>query len=126
MTIQAVNIKVGQSLGEGRYSSSVKGAALPAPTLATLSAAITTALTDITAALAVPNISGDPTSVTAVTLVQTDVTAIQTAANALVLALSSDVSVAWDGSTVTHRNQLREALRVALKAVESGYGTLAE
>lgn len=112
MTIKAANITIGQSLGEGRYSSRVKNAALPAPTLTTL-------LSDITAALAVSAISGDATATTAVTLVQTD-------ANALVLALSADVSVVWNDATITHRNQLREALRLALKAVDQGYGGLAE
>lgn len=120
MALKAVNITIGQSLGEGRYSPSVKNGSLPVASTTALSAAVTTALTDITAALAIGNISGDPTSLTAVTLIQTDVTAIQTAVAALALALTGDVSVVWDGSTITHRNQLRDALRLALKAVESG------
>lgn len=110
MALKAVNIKIGQSIGEGRYSATNAGGSLPVPTLTTL-------LADIAAAIAAAGGSHDST---------TELTTIQTDANALVLSQTADVSIVWDGTTITKRNQLREALKLALKAVDSGYGGLAE
>lgn len=110
MALKAVNIVVGASLGEGRYSLSAKGGALPFPTLTTLSA-------DITAAIAAAGSSHDST---------TEITTIQTDVANLALAQTADVAVIWDGTTITKRNQLRAALREALRMVESGLGGLAE
>ena len=76
----------------------------------------TTALTDLTSALAVGNISGDPTSVTAVTLVQTDVTALKAAIN-------GNIVVLIDTAVVTTKNALNTALD-AFKRNMEGSGLL--
>lgn len=110
MALRSLNYTVGAAINDGRSRITFKNGALPAPTLTTL-------LADITAALAVTAIAGDTDSTTAVTLVQTD-------ANALVLAQQSDVSITFNTSTVTTKNQMRSVLRKALADLDSGYTAL--
>lgn len=110
MALKSLNLTVGTAYSDGHYDPIVKNASLPAPTLTTL-------LADITTALGTAGGSHDSTA---------ELTTIQTDANTLVLAMQSDVSVVWDTATITKRNQLRAALRKALAAVESGVGGLAE
>ena len=106
MALAAVKITVGQSLGGGAYSSSVKGASVP--DLATVVADTATLVAD----------GASPTQ-GHVTTLDTDVTALNT-------ALAGDVVVMWDGAVVTHRSQLRAALNLALRAIEGGYSGLGE
>lgn len=70
-----------------------------------------TALTDITAALAVTAIAGDAPSTTAVTLVQTDVTALKSTINANVVLLV-------DNAVVTTKTKLKAALDALRFAVD--------
>ena len=144
MALAAVNITVGQSLGDGKYSSAIKSASVPVlTTLATVATDIATVNTDMTTVTAnvatlvadgaTPTQGHVNTLNTNFTTLSTDVTALGTAitaasaaATTLTNALNGDVMVVWDGSTITHRNQLRHALLVALRAVEGGYGGLAE
>lgn len=108
MANAAVKITVGASLGGGDYNSIIAGATVP--DLATI-------LTDITTALGNAGGSFDSTN---------DITAIQTDAVALTGAIDADVAVVWNDVTVTNRRQLRAALLLVLKAVDAGYGGLAE
>lgn len=105
MALAAVKITIGQSLGGGAYSASIKGGSVPG--LAAVVADTATLVAD----------GATPTQ-GHVTTLNTDVTALNS-------ALAGDVVVIWDGSTITGRNQLRAALRLALQAVEAGYGGLA-
>lgn len=106
MALAAVKVTVGQSLGDGRYSSVVKGGAVPG--LTTVSANIATLVAD----------GASPT--------QAHVTTLNTNFTAFSTALGGDVVLIWDGSVVTHRNQIRSVLLTMLKAVDGGYGGLAE
>lgn len=106
MALAAVKLTVGQSLGDGRYSTAVKGGSVP--NLTAVSTDVSTLVAD----------GASPT--------QAHVTTLNTDFSALNTALAGDVVVIWDGAVVTHRNQLRHALLHALKAVEAGYGGLAE
>lgn len=106
MAFGAVKITIGQSLGGGDYSTSVKGGAVP-----NLAAVVTDTATLVA--------DGASPTQGHVTTLNTDVTALNN-------AMAGDVVVVWDGSTITSRRQLRAALRAALKAVEGGYGGLAE
>lgn len=108
MALAAVKITIGTSLANGDYDPSVGGASVPD---------IATILTDITDALAAAGGAHDSTP---------EITTVQTDAVALTDAITGDVVVIWDDSTITHRNQLRAALRRALLAVEGGFGGLAE
>lgn len=196
MALAAINITIGQSLGGGNYSSSVKGASVPnfsvvTTDTATLIAdnvavtpvenAVATLETDV-AALVAANVAVTPVENAVATLeadgatptqahvtalrgvwdtlsaactthngdantVNSDKTALRSAWNTLSAActthnsdantantvattlsgtINGDVSIIWNGSTITHRNQLRQALRTALAAVEAGYGGLGE
>lgn len=110
MALAAINVSIGQSLGNGNYNVGFKNGTLPAPTLTTLSA-------DITAALLVAAADHDSTP---------ELTTIQTDANSLVLAMTSgaDVSVTWNGVTITLKNQLKAALRKVIAELDNGYGGL--
>ncbi len=119
MALAAVNITVGQSLGDGRYNSSIKGGATPdfataTTDMATVSADVATLVAD----------GATPTQGHVNTL-NTDFAAVNTAYTALAAAIGSDVTVVWDASTITSRNQLRAALQAALTAVDGGLGGLA-
>lgn len=105
MALASVKITIGQSLGSGNYSATIKGAGVPP---------LASVVSD-TATLVADGIS--PTQAHVTTL-NTDVTALNS-------ALSGDVVIVWDGSTITSRPQLRAALLLALQAVEGGYGGLA-
>lgn len=96
----AIKVSVQQSLGEGRYVITHQGGG--SPDVAAVSAAIT-------AALANGTISGDGTALGLVT-------AIQTAMAPVVAALNTNVSVVYDPSAITSRNQLVAALRELQKA----------
>ena len=100
MANAAVQVTIGQSLGGGAYSSSVKG--FSRPDTATI-------LTDITTALGAAGGSHDSTA--EITTVQTDVTV-------LLGTLNADVVVMWNTTNVTTKNQLRHALQQALRAVD--------
>jgi hypothetical protein len=106
MALAAVNITIGQALGSGRYSSSVKGGSVP--DIATVTTNVATLVAD----------GASPT--------QAHVTTLNTNHTKLAAAITGDVSVIWDGSTITSRNQLRHALREAIRAVEGGCGALSE
>jgi len=106
MALAAVNITVGQSLGGGAYSSSVKGGSIP--NFATVTADVATLVAD----------GASPT--------QAHVTTLNTDYTALAASINGDVTVVWNSAVVTSRNQLRAALIAALKAVEGGYGGLSE
>lgn len=106
MALAAVKITVGQSLGDGNYSSTVKGASVPP-----LSAVVSDTATLVA--------DGASPTQGHVTTLNTDVTALNS-------ALAGDVVVLWDGTVVTSRNQLRTALRIALRAIEGGHTGLAE
>lgn len=144
MALAAVKITVGTDLGGGQYGSSINGGSVPN---------IATAVTDV-ATLVADNVAVTPVENAVATLeadgatpTQAHVTALRgvwntlsaacTAHNgdanamnvdvtAINAALSGDVVVIWNGSVVTHRNQLRAALRLALRAVDGGIGGLAE
>lgn len=121
MALAALKITVGQSLGGGVYNTSVQAG--HAPDNATILTEIATALTDITAALAVA--AGDHDSTPEIETVEVDVEAIELSATALTTLLGANVTVSYDAEVVTTKNQLRAALRAALQAIESGYGGLA-
>lgn len=106
MALAAVNLTIGQSLGDGRYGVTAKGAS--APDFATVTADIATLVAD----------GASPT--------QAHVTTLNTDYAPLAAAINGDVTVVWNTTNVTKRNQLRHALQVALKMVEGGYGGLAE
>lgn len=106
MALAAVKITVGQSLGGGGYSLSIKGGS--APNISAVVSDTATLVSD----------GASPTQGHVNTL-NTDVTALNA-------ALAGDVVLMWDGSVVTKRAQLRAALHAALRAVEAGYGGLAE
>lgn len=119
MALAAVNVTIGQSLGGGGYSSSIKSGS--APDFATVTTDMATVSTDVTTLVA----DGASPTQGHVTTLNTDFTALNTAYTALKAAIAGDVTIIWDGSTITGRNQLRAALRAALQAVEGGYGGLA-
>lgn len=106
MALAAVNITVGQSIGGGAYNSSVKGGSIPG--FAAVTADVATLVAD----------GASPT--------QAHVTTLNTDYTALAAAINGDVTIIWNGSVVTSRNQLRHALLAAIKAVEGGYGALSE
>lgn len=134
MALAAINITIGQSLGDGAYSSVIKGASVPNISAVTTDA--TTVATDLAAVVAddatlvadgaTPTQAHVTTLDGHVTTLNTDYTALNTAITALAAAIVGDVSIIWNGATVTHRNQLRAALRKALEAAAAGYGGLAE
>lgn len=105
MALAAVKITIGQSLGGGGYSSTIKGGSVPP-----LSSVVTDTATLVS--------DGASPTQAHVTTLNTDVTALNA-------ALAGDVVVVWDGSVITSRPQLRAALLLALQAVEGGYGGLA-
>jgi hypothetical protein len=107
VALAAVKLTVGQTFdGGGNSSVTIKGGAVPN---------IAAVVTD-TATLVADGAS--PT--------QGHVTTLNTDVAALNAALAGDVVLIWDGAVVTHRNQMRVALRHALRAIEAGYGGLAE
>ncbi len=106
MALAAVNITVGQSLGDGRYSSVTKGGSIP--NFASVTADVATLVAD----------GASPT--------QAHVTTLNTDYTALAGAINGDVTIIWNGAVVTKRNQLRAALQHAIKAIEGGYGGLSE
>lgn len=75
---------------------------------------------DITAALAVPAISGDSDATAAVTLIQTD---FQTVLDDLGAAPGAAVVLSYDPAAVTTKNQLRACVAAILRAVD-GAGDL--
>lgn len=120
MSLAAVNVTIGQSLGGGAYSSSVKGGSVPnfatvTTDMATVSADVATLVSD----------GASPTQGHVNTL-NTDFAALNTAYTALAGAINGDVTVVWNGAVITSRNQLRAALQAALRAVNGGYGGLSE
>jgi len=106
MALAAVNITLGQSLGDGRYSVAVKGGSVP--DFATVTTDVATLVAD------------------GVSPTQAHVNTLNTDYTALTAAINGDLTVLWDGATFTKRNQLRAALKAVLAAVEGGYGGLAE
>lgn len=119
MALGAVKITIGQSLGGGEYSATIKGGA--APDIGTTTTDLATVSTDVATLVA----DGASPTQGHVTTLNTDLAALNTAYTALTAALGGDVVVIWDGSKITSRRQLRAALRRALEAAESGYGGLA-
>lgn len=106
MALAAVKISIGTSLADGSYAPSVSSASIP--DIATVVANTATLVAD----------GASPT--------QAHVTTLNTGVAALNTALSGDVVVMWSGSVITTRNQLRAALKAALRAIEGGNGGLAE
>ena len=126
MALHAVNVSVGANLGDGKYSITPKNSSLPV-------VGTTTATTDNAATLTAINAMGALTGYSALTGAAAALAAAQAAKAtvdtdiaALSLSIGADVSVIWDGTTITHRQQLRAALEHALFLVKSGYGGLAE
>lgn len=105
MALAAVQITVGQSLGNGHFATTIKGAAIPP--LSTVIANKDTLVAD----------GASPT--------QGHVNTLSTNLAALNAALAGHVVVIWDGAVITSRPQLRVAIKAALEAVEAGYGGLA-
>lgn len=120
MALAAVNITIGQSLGGGRYSSSIKGGS--APDFATVTTDMATAAADVATLVA----DGASPTQGHVTTLDTDFSAANAAYTALAGTINGDVTVVWDSSTITSRNQMRAALAAALSAIDGGYGGLAE
>ena len=120
MALAAVNITIGQSLGGGVYNSSVKGGSVPS--FATVTTDMATVSADVASLVA----DGASPTQGHVTTLTTDFSALNTAYTALKPAISGDVSIVWDGSVITSRNQLRAALHAALAAIDGGYGGLSE
>jgi len=106
MALSAVKIGVGQTIGGGRYTGEITGAS--APDIASVVSATATLVAD----------AASPT--------QAHVTTLNAAVTPLNAALTGNVVVMWDTSVITKRNQLREALRRALHAVDGGFGALSE
>lgn len=106
MALAAVNITIGQSLGGGRYSSSLKGGS--APDFATVTTNVATLVSD----------GATPT--------QGHVNTLNTNYTALAASIAGDVSVVWNATTITTRNQMRHALREAMRSIEGGVGGLSE
>lgn len=104
MALAAVNVTIGQSLGGGAYSSSVKGGS--APDFATVTTDVATLVAD----------GASPT--------QAHVTSLNTAYTALAAAINGDVTVVWNGATITSVSQLKAALDRALEGARSGIGAL--
>lgn len=105
MALAAVQITVGQSLGNGHFATTIKGASVPP--LSTVVSNKDTLVAD----------GASPT--------QGHVNTLNTNLTALNAAFAGHVVVVWDGAVVTSRPQLRAALKAALEAVEGGYGGLA-
>lgn len=106
MALAAVNITIGQSLGSGRYVATPKGGS--APDFATVTTNVATLVAD----------AASPT--------QAHVTTLNTNYTALAAAINGDVTLVWNTTNITTRNQMRSALLAALKMVDGGYGGLAE
>jgi hypothetical protein len=116
MALSGINITIGQSLGDGQYNSSLKGASAPVYLDTTaVDADVTQLVTD----------AGSPTQDHVNTLA-TDWSTLSIASTALTAAITGDVSVQWNSATITKRNQLLAALRKVITAVKGGYGGLAE
>lgn len=116
MALAAVNVTIGQSLGGGAYSSSVKGGSIP------VFAATTSVAADVATLVA----DGASPTQAHVNTLNTDWGTFSTAYTALNAAINGDVTVIWNGAVITSRNQLRAALQAALSAVDGGYGGLSE
>lgn len=125
MALQAVNITVGANLGEGRYSLTDKGGALPTKSTATLSTDNAAVLTAINAMGALTGYSALSGAAPALAAAQTAKATVDTDIAALTLSLTADVAIVWNDAIVTSRNQLRAALRRALLAIDGGLGGLA-
>jgi hypothetical protein len=116
MARKSVNVKLGQSLGNGRWSSSVKSSDVPSfPSTATVAADVATLVSD----------GATPTQ-GHVTTLNTDWGVLNTAAANVSSAVTGDVSLVWDASVVTSLNALRHAVAVAIRLAEGGYGGLSE
>lgn len=70
---------------------------------------------DITAALAVPAISGDAPSTTAVTLIQTDFNTLKTA---LAPGTASTVVLSFDAAAVVTKNKLRDCVAAIMRVID--------
>ena len=105
MALASVQITVGQSLGNGQFSTTIKGAAVPP--LSTVVANKDTLVSD----------GASPT--------QGHVNTLNTNLTALNASFAGHVVVVWDDAVITNRRQMRVALQKALEAIESGYGGLA-
>jgi hypothetical protein len=106
MAFNSVNIKLGQSLGDGRYATSIQGSGVP--DFATVTANVATLVAD----------GATPT--------QAHVNTLNTNYTPTVAAITGDVSIVWDATKVTDLNHLRAALDAALFHAKSGYGGLHE
>ena len=104
MSLKAVNITIGTDLGGGAFSSSIKGASVP--DFATVTTDVATLVAD----------GASP--------MQSHVNTLNTDYTALAATVNGDVTVIWDASTITTKNQLRAALKLAMNAAESGVGAL--
>jgi hypothetical protein len=116
MARKSINLTLGQSLGGGKYSSSVASSDVPSfPATTTVAADVATLVAD----------GASPTQAHVTTL-NSDWGTLNTAVAAVSTAISSDMSVVWDNAKITNLNQLRAALNAALLHAQSGYGGLAE
>lgn len=120
MTLAAVNISIGTSLADGTYRPIVKGGS--APDFATATTDLATVAADVATLVA----DGASPTQGHVTTLNTDFAAANAAYAALAAAVTGDVTVIWNKSTITHRNQMRAVALKLLAAIEGGYGGLAE
>lgn len=117
MALASISIAVKQLLGNNHYGTLISQSAVPvAPSVTTVAADVATLVAD----------GASPTQ-GHVTTLNTDWTALSAAITAYNAASNTgDVTILWNGSTITHRGQMRSALTRALQAIEAGYGGLAE
>jgi hypothetical protein len=110
---RAVAVKLGQSLGDGRYSSSA-GFGVPLTNTATVASG--TLLTNVTAATAVLVADGASPTQAHVTTLNTAVGLLATAVAATTTAAgSSNLVIDFDAAVITSLSQLRAAIDHALK-----------
>lgn len=117
MANAALKITIGQSLGGGSYNSTVGGIARP--DLSTLSTGLD--VTDVETAVATLESDGASPTETHVGDLRTawDVlSAACTAASSGINSVDADVTVTWDTTNITTKNQLRHALKLAIAAID--------
>jgi hypothetical protein len=120
MALAAVNIRIGTAFADGTYKPSTSGASIPS------FASVTTNLATVSTDVATLVSDGASPTQGHVNTLNTDLGVLNTAYSALTAGITGDIVLIWNGSTVTHRNQMRAAILHLLRAIEGGYGGLAE
>lgn len=118
MALAAINVTIGQSLGGGAYSSSVKSNSVPDFSGATTD--LSTVSDDVATLVA----DGASPTQAHVTTLNTDFTAFSASYTSLAASINGDVTVVWDTTVITSIAQLRAAIERALIGARNGIGGL--